>query len=115
MAATGINKLVASLALRGSHEGCQDIKAKKVARHSEIGAHAKTQLKEMTKEDGSETELRICEIEGESRVVVAKMKTTAKGDSFTTHVEGRIFSLRDGSGNDQLIDSFSRTLSLNVK
>lgn len=101
-----------SLKLVVGNDTCFDVKSKDAKDEPRIGKKALAKLEEQTREDGSETEVRLCQIavgsdRVENAVVIARMIGTDKGDAVNTRIETWAFTQEK---NDKLLDSFSGTV-----
>jgi hypothetical protein len=106
----GLGKL--SLALAVGADTCFDIKGKDADADKRVGKDALAKLKEVTREDGTETELRLCRVAADDFVVIYRTDSALTGEGVTTQIESWAYETgKDG----KLVESFEGDIVSELK
>lgn len=99
IAKSQLRNVATLLAFRGSKTNCIDVKSKALQSSRDASPAAKAKLKELTAEDGSETEVRKCSFatgtagEAQDVWVMARYSARANGDTFDINVNASAFGV----------------------
>lgn len=99
IAQSQLRNVATLLAFRGSKTNCIDVKSKALQSSRVASPAAKAKLKELTAEDGSETEVRKCSFAtatpgaAQDVWVMARYSARATGDTVTINVDASAFEV----------------------